>query len=449
MARLNEKAQPSGTKQLMSQRIDEAMIEGGLLLIAAPFLLFPTLSVVGTTLALTLLGLLWLRQLLPKRRPAVPVTPFNLALVLLTLMLIVAIIVTADPDLALPKATGFILGLFVWSYMARVIKGRQDLHRSVIVFILLGMGFVLLGALSVDWSLKVPFLTETVANLPSGIIRLPETSNGGVHPNQLAGTLLLFLPFTVSVLLGWQRERYTYIFLFITCMLGLLILFVVLLSQSRSAWLGGLGGGLALLLLWGSLLPPSRKRKAIRWTTGLAAAAGVSLLLLIGPARLQEFWTDPGQYTAVGPLDTLSFRQEVWRWALVAVDDFPFTGTGLGSFRRVVRRLYPLAATPDYDIGHAHNIFLQVVLDVGLPGLVVYISILMIAAVIGWQVARQDEQLRPFALGLLAGLFALHVYGLTDALALGSKTGLAFWMILGMLVGMRRIVDRQRKEFAK
>jgi putative inorganic carbon (HCO3(-)) transporter len=311
------------------------------------------------------------------------------------------------------------------------------------------MGFVLLGALSVDWSLKVPFLTETVANLPSGIIRLPETSNGGVHPNQLAGTLLLFLPFTVSVLLGWQRERYTYIFLFITCMLGLLILFVVLLSQSRSAWLGGLGGGLALLLLWGSLLPPSRKRKAIRWATGLAAAAGVSLLLLFGPARLQEFWTDPGQYTAVGPLDTLSFRQEVWRWALVAVDDFPFTGTGLGSFRRVVRRLYPLAATPDYDIGHAHNIFLQVVLDVGLPGLVVYISILMIAAVIGWQVARQDEQLRPFALGLLAGLFALHVYGLTDALALGSKTGLAFWMILGMLVGMRRIVDRQRKEFAK
>ena len=46
---------------------------------------------------------------------------------------------------------------------------------------------------------------------------------------------------------------------------------------------------------------------------------------------------------------------------------------------------------------HAHNIFLQTALDVGLPGLIVYLALLLLAFWLGWQVARGDETLRPFA----------------------------------------------------
>ena len=54
-------------------------------------------------------------------------------------------------------------------------------------------------------------------------------------------------------------------------------------------------------------------------------------------------------------------------------------------------------------------------------------------------VARQDARLRPLALGLLAGLVALHVYGLTDALAPGSKPALIFWCALGVLAALEKI----------
>ena len=39
---------------------------------------------------------------------------------------------------------------------------------------------------------------------------------------------------------------------------------------------------------------------------------------------------------------------------------------------------------------------------------------------------------------VLAGLAAVHVFGLADALALGSKPGIVFWLALGVLAAMNR-----------
>jgi putative inorganic carbon (HCO3(-)) transporter len=121
---------------------------------------------------------------------------------------------------------------------------------------------------------------------------------------------------------------------------------------------------------------------------------------------------------------------------MTAVEDFPLTGTGLGTFRRVVVERYPLAVPADFDIAHAHNIVLQVALDTGLPGLVAYMSLLAVTGVIGWRVAGRETGLRPFILGLLAALIALHAYGLGDALAPGSKPGAIFWLIMGLIAHM-------------
>lgn len=100
----------------------------------------------------------------------------------------------------------------------------------------------------------------------------------------------------------------------------------------------------------------------------------------------------------------------------------------------------PLNVNPTYDIAHAHNIFLQTALDVGLPGLIVYLALLLLAFGLAGRWRGVMGTLRPFALGLLAGFAALHIYGLTDALALGSKTGLSFWVALGLLTAMHQIV---------
>jgi putative inorganic carbon (HCO3(-)) transporter len=140
--------------------------------------------------------------------------------------------------------------------------------------------------------------------------------------------------------------------------------------------------------------------------------------------------------TIVGSTSTINFRLAVWPWALEAIRAFAFSGTGLGAFRAVGPRLFPINVPPETDFAHAHNQLLQTALDVGLPGLVAYVALLLVAATVGWRVAVTHRTLRPFALGLLAGLAGLHVYGLTDALALGAKPGVLLWGALGLLAAV-------------
>ncbi|MEZ4642780.1 MAG: O-antigen ligase family protein [Chloroflexota bacterium] len=298
-------------------------------------------------------------------------------------------------------------------------------------FVLAGLGFTLIGVVSANWTVKVPFLA---ALLPQRLLSLPEGDSAGVQTNQLAGTILFYFPLLASLLIGvwgqraWRNWR-TWGVLAGTAVMGGLLL----LTQSRSGWLGGLGGMLVLLALWGLAAAPGRQRFWLRLALLVALVALFAGLAVIGPTRLAALWQDPDLETAVGNLGTINFRKEVWHWGLLAVSDFPFTGTGLGSFRRVIHRFYPTTILPTYDIAHAHNIFLQVALDVGLPGLVAYGALLLLVGYMGWQVARYNERWRALTLGLLAGLAAVHIFGLTDALALGAKPGLLFWWALGLL----------------
>jgi putative inorganic carbon (HCO3(-)) transporter len=206
---------------------------------------------------------------------------------------------------------------------------------------------------------------------------------------------------------------------------------LLLLSQSRAGWLGGAAGLAALAWLsWARRQGWARSQRR-RWLF-LSGAAGLSFAAVL---PLAYRWAAARATLGMtGMLETVAFRFEVWRYALEAIADFPLTGTGLGAFRRVVLRLYPITAFPNPDVAHAHNVFLQLALDIGLPGLAAYLALLSTAAVVGWQWLRRAPDDRPvLAAGVLATLLAFHVFGLADTISLGAKPGLLFWWLLGLL----------------
>lgn len=381
--------------------------------------------------ALTAVLLIWL--ILPP--PAK--TPFHIPLILFSLMVGVGILVTADPDLTLPKATGLLLGLTSWYFLLSITNSFRRLHYSLLLFILVALSFTLIGALSTNWIFKVPLLDGVIQSLPKGRLILPDSPDTGVQANQLAGTIIIYWPLLLALLFivpSMPKKRRI-----ILATLAALVTIFLLLSQSRSGWVGALGAGLFLLSWWGWLYLPGQQRRLVSWGwAGLLVAAVVGYWL-IGPEHLEQIWGDPVEKTVIGKFSSLGFRLEAWQWSVESIKDFPLTGTGLGAFRRVVKRLFPINISPTYDISHAHNIFLQVALDIGLPGLVAYLALLLVAVQMGWQVAQQDKTLRPFAIGLVTGLVGLHIYGLADALALGSKTGLLFWLSLGILSAMKNV----------
>ena len=401
---------------------------------ALPLLLFPTRFPVATLIILLLLLLNWLLQLLPAGRRTVEHSPMWLALLLFAAWSIIPLLVTADPDLTLQKGAGLLLGLATWRWVSRYVT--HDAGRILLFsgYLLLGTGFVGIGFLAVDWLEKIPAISAIVNLLPQQLISLTATGSGqGVQPNQLAGTLLWLVPLPLTAAWTLWQRKWRPLAIGLT-LLGLLLLGILILSQSRGGWLGGLAAiGIGLWLAAFGLEAGQRYR-VMRWGwPAVALLALVTLLAVLGPNRLFNLWLDPPDASLVGNLGTLSFRQEVWTWAILAIGDFPFTGTGLGTFRVVVHRLYPIAIPVTYDIAHAHNVFLQIALDFGLPGLSAYLSLIGLYFFLGFQLIVQRSEWRIMAIGLMMALAGFHVYGLVDTIAIGAKPGLLFWLLLGMM----------------
>ncbi len=423
---------------------------------AAPVLLFPTLRPAWTAAALGVLALWWLLRWALRREPW-PVTPFNSSLLLFAGAILAGFQASLFPDLTIPKVAGLILGLATFRAIAFAVGSGRSLTLALALFCLIGVGILVIGTLGAEWGTKVSLMTLFIQKIPRLIPKLPESQAEAVHPNQLAGTLALYLPVAVNLVLGWRFSRRSLIRSLIMLIGGVLFMVlmasILLLTQSRSGWMGGLAGIMGTLALWGAVLPRSSWRKWVAWGV---LVVGIAIVLVgfvrIGPEGLRRIWEEPAIESPFGPLSTLEFRKEVWRWAWVGIQDFPLTGCGLGTFRRIGRVLYlfnPAAVSPDYDIAHAHNIFLQTALDLGIPGLVAYLALLMTALALCWRAALTPPPaegggggVRALSLGLAAGLIALHVYGLTDALALGSKPAAAFWYALGLVAALGRGEER-------
>lgn len=411
------------------------LLEGGGVCIALPFLMFPTVIPLGTFLCLVGLSVIWILTTVVQKSPW-PQTPFNGAMLLLFVMVAVGTGLSAFPEWSVPKASGLILGFAVWRFLTLAVTSRMRLRWAVLGFILLCCGMTAIGIVSTDWPAEVPILSRVFSLLPDRLFKLPE-SPSTKHANQLGGAILIYYPLTLSVVIAaWTTRRRWYKIVSLSAA-AVLIAMLLILTQSRSTWIGALVSTFALLAIWASLLPPSHMRRVLCGLAGGMILTVVVGALIIGPERLLELFREPTGMTAFGTLDTLAFRQEVWRWAVTAISDFPFTGCGLGAFRRVVTLLYPLNVGMP-DIAHAHNIFLQVALDVGIPGLIAYLALLGLIVKVAWRVAHREEH-RALAIGILCGTLALHTFGLLDALTLGSKPAIAFWYSLGLLSALVRI----------
>jgi putative inorganic carbon (HCO3(-)) transporter len=216
----------------------------------------------------------------------------------------------------------------------------------------------------------------------------------------------------------------------------------LVLTQSRSALIALVIAGAVIVLLrwrWG-------------WVAILGAALAAGALYLAGYFPSQAALS-AGVHTIFGSLG-LEERLELWSRAIYASQDFPFTGIGLGAFNEVVDLLYPLFLVGPGKASHAHNLFLQIAVDLGIPGVIAWLAILLGVLTTAWQLYRFGRQVRqPLAAALGAGFLgsqaALIIHGLTDAVTWGMvRPAPLVWAIWGLAVGAWLVMTApQKNEF--
>ena len=318
----------------------------------------------------------------------------------------------AGPSAALPAR----LTWLTWAYLA------------------LGAAFTLVAMLGLAAVDKIPGISDLAARLPAAgrlLLGRPE----GVSPNEAAGMLVLFAPLALTLLVAPLPGHRPILALGQRTLLALLAVFfagALVLTQSRA---GLLGFSAALAFLF---VTSGRRVRLLLGCLALFAVAGV---WVVGPARIVAGLLYPAPLSSgiAGLLGGVSLngRGEIWQRAFYGIGDFPLTGMGLGAFRQIMYTFYPLDLFgPSYDVAHAHNLYLQTALDLGLPGMAAFLLFLVAA---GFAVARlyrrapAEGAARYWAAGLGAALFGHAIYSVFDAVVLGAKPGVALWFLLGLI----------------
>lgn len=393
----------------------------------------------------------------------VPRTPINSSLLLLFFMVLISLYATYDIGVSLPKISGMVLGVGVFFSITRLGERASGWWTSLIAYLGMGAGIAGIGLLGTAWfTNKITFLNPIISRLPGFEFGLPGVE-AGFHPNEVAGSLLWVLPvlIVINVLLLHKRRTMmvtigkwrTLIVLVVTGGAMLLLALIFLLTQSRG---GYIGFTLTMLLLTLIALPTRW-----RWLSlGVLLIALIALWIAIPQIGIEVIFDQVSEsQLASNPalsVNSFAFRSEIWSRAIYGIQDFAFTGMGMNTFRKVVHVLYPLfLIAPDFDLGHAHNEFLQAALDLGIPGLIAFVGINIGALwmlIDIWRVASSSLPItgswsfttRALTLGLAGGLLAHMLFGLTDAVALGAKPGFLFWMLLGLITSLHNQIKVNR-----
>ena len=214
-------------------------------------------------------------------------------------------------------------------------------------------------------------------------------------------------------------------------------------SWSRGAWLGAVVGVAIVLIL--------RSRTAAI-LTGLATLIMLVALLLGAfspetvPAPIAQRVQDIPAYFGLTdalsqPVTDANFavleRLAHWVAAERMWESSPWLGVGPGNFNTI----YPLVRLPRWDIalGHAHNIYLNVLAETGLIGLMAYTGLLVTALAFVWRrfrgvSGRQDTDARWLAaltIGVLGVLGHLVTHNLVDNIHVqGMVLQLGLWFVL-------------------
>jgi putative inorganic carbon (HCO3(-)) transporter len=281
-------------------------------------------------------------------------------------------------------------------------------------------------------------------------------ATGVFGDHQLYGSFMAILLPLVGVVAISEREPNRQLVAQIAAVLTTVAL---LLSYSRSAWIGCAGGLSAL----GMLALYMATRKSTKLATRkhevvlplMMIAVSVGFFLMISPSTggfVQRAATIGNPGAERGWL----YRQQAWHGAEKMIMERPLTGFGPGQYAYYQEKfthagipmplVHSASPIPPSLWEQAHNTYLQTAADLGIPGLLLFIAALSAFLGMGLQrVIGMDAGIRrTLLLGSLGSIVAFTFDGFGSPAWQYGQVSMFFWLILGIGTGCMRPRSRHR-----
>lgn len=320
----------------------------------------------------------------------------------------------------------------VWSIEpARTLKEL----RNEIVYTGLALWVCFVGAQAAN-AARIVIPVVGVAAAAVMVIGLRDFSIGydrylvGAHggPGDHSSALLTLMPCVVAA--GWYgwRSGWSWRMLLPAAVLLLLGFLAAYCTVNRTVWVGFaaqslLIGGLMIL----------RTRTPASWSTRTKFVSALVAVAVVAGAAL-AFSAVQAKREAVGSKSLAKdTRLALWPEIVDRIREQPLTGHGFG--RGLLRK--PLQAefrNLDAMLWHAHNIFLEQLLQLGAPGLALFLLLLAALLREGWRAARAASEFQAACgIALIAVVAGMLVRNMTDTLFV-RQNALLFWGVTGILL---------------
>lgn len=290
-----------------------------------------------------------------------------------------------DPVAALEKLVLLVVGLVIVLVMEQ--SSKADAERT---FVIGGIGCAVAAA----WL--------------GLLVLMPDYGTFDLHDDMLAAALVILLPLGGgSAYWLWQQRR-----LLSAGMVSLALIWalaMLILTAERSAWLA-----LALASIVGWVVQQrfvwARRRRNLwlfhLFALGAVAVFALYLLLLFAPGV--------ENLIPLGNSATVIQRLDTWRNGMALIQEYPFTGSGLGATAMIYSTYILVSHVP--ILFHVHNFFLQIAIEQGLLGLLAFGGMATATLVGLWRSWRPGS---PFDDGLriaaLIAMVAMLLHGLIDS----------------------------------
>ena len=247
-----------------------------------------------------------------------------------------------------------------------------------------------------------------------------------LHPDVNAAGSYFALFIVPAVIVGLRKR---YVWMLLVSVPLLLLAFVI--ARSRAAVVA-----VVLVCCWAGAqnligCSSTHARRILLRSGGIAAVALIGAVALVA-----MFQATTRSHTS--PNVALRVRVEIAEVGIRTAQRYPVFGVGLGDYIRMTRR----AITPDTPIlfryapegENAHNNFLQIAVELGIPACLIFLWLVLpiAAAGLGSVTVPPTPELQGMGLGLLAFL----ITAILGHPLLIAEVGAAFFVALGLSAGL-------------